>query len=176
MKIIFLDVDGVLLPIDSKDKNIPEDKIILLKELIDKTNAKIVLSSTWRLNANRENYEDKDYENLVKSLKNYEIEIYDYTPAKQIEMIKKEVITKSGMTIVNYVIDPYSTRGAEISEWLEKNEVSSFVILDDQDFYYELFSLKDNFVQIDNRYMGLEQIDTEKAKNILNSKTKIRTK
>jgi hypothetical protein len=91
-------------------------------------------------------------------------------------MIKKEVITKSGMTIVNYVIDPYSTRGAEISEWLEKNEVSSFVILDDQDFYYELFSLKDNFVQIDNRYMGLEQIDTEKAKNILNSKTKIRTK
>ncbi len=174
MKIIFLDVDGVMLPIGSKNKLIPEDKIIALKELIEETNSKVVLSSTWRINANREHYEDEDYENLVKSLKKHGIEIYDHTPAKQIKMIKNEVITKSGRQIVNYVIDPSSTRGAEINEWLEKNDVSSFVILDDQNFYYELFGLGDNFVKINDRYMGLEQIDIEKAKNILNTKQKTR--
>jgi hypothetical protein len=89
-------------------------------------------------------------------------------------MIKNEVITKSGRQIVNYVIDPNSTRGAEINEWLEKNDVSSFVILDDQNFYYELFGLGDNFVKINDRYMGLEQVDIEKAKNILNTKQKTR--
>ena len=47
MRIIFLDIDGVMLPIGSKDKNIPEDKIILLKELIMETDSKVVLSSTW---------------------------------------------------------------------------------------------------------------------------------
>ena len=176
MRVIFLDVDGVMLPIGSKDKNIPEDKIILLKELINETNSKVVLSSTWRLNANRKYYEDEDYINLVKSLKEYGIEIYDHTPAKQIKTIKNKLITKSGMTIVNYVTDPYSTRGAEISEWLENNETSSFVILDDQDFYYELFSLTDNFIKIKDPYKGLQKEDIENAKNILNQKPKTLTK
>ena len=125
MKIIFLDIDGVLLPIDSKDKIITEDKMLLLKELIQETNSKVVLSSTWRLNSNK----DKDYENLVKTLNNYEIEIYDHTPVKQIKMDKKQIITKSGTKIINYIINPYSTRGAEISEWLENHEVKSFAIL-----------------------------------------------
>ncbi|MBQ6547262.1 MAG: hypothetical protein IJL74_04630 [Bacilli bacterium] len=176
MKIIFLDIDGVMLPIGSKDKLIPEDKILLLKGLIEETDSKVVLSSTWRLNANRKFYEDEDYENLVKSLKKHEIEIYDHTPAKQIKTIKRQLVTKSGMTIVNYVTDPNSTRGAEISDWLKENETSSFVILDDQDFYFDLFGLKDNFVKINNPYMGLEQIDVEQAKNILNVKIKVREK
>ena len=176
MKVIFLDVDGVLLPIGSKDKKIPEEKIILLKKLVEETNSRIVLSSTWRLNANRENYEDVDYENLVKILNKYGLEIYDRTPAKQIKTVKNKIITKNGMTIVNYVIDRYSTRGAEISEWLENKSTESFVILDDQNFYYEFFSLEDNFVQIKDPYIGLQEIDIEKAKSILNIKRKIRIK
>ena len=76
------------------------------------------------------------------------------------------------MTIYDYVTDPYSTRGAEISEWLENNETSSFVIFDDQNFYYELFSLKDNFIKIKDPYKGLQKEDIEKAKIILNKKPK----
>ena len=53
MKVIFLDIDGVLNSLDCKEKIegylfVEDKKIALLKELIDATGAKIVLSSTWR--------------------------------------------------------------------------------------------------------------------------------
>ena len=53
MKIIFLDVDGVLNCKSSKSRcggflGIDDSKVKLLKEIIDITGAKIVLSSSWR--------------------------------------------------------------------------------------------------------------------------------
>lgn len=47
MKIIFLDIDGVLNYENSKSK-VEEEKVKLLKEIVDKTGAEIVLSSDWR--------------------------------------------------------------------------------------------------------------------------------
>ncbi|MFR1854625.1 MAG: HAD domain-containing protein, partial [Beduini sp.] len=53
MKIIILDIDGVLnceyckIKIDGVHF-VMDEKIILLKQLVDRTGAKIVLSSTWR--------------------------------------------------------------------------------------------------------------------------------
>ncbi len=62
MKIIFLDVDGVLNCHNTFKKQhekyiktgiweieIELSKVKLLKQIVDNTNAKIVLSSTWRL-------------------------------------------------------------------------------------------------------------------------------
>ena len=62
IKIVFLDVDGVLNSLNYTPVQdvkcvddlyvIEEEKIKLLKEIIIKTNAKIVISSTWRNNEN----------------------------------------------------------------------------------------------------------------------------
>lgn len=46
MKIIFLDIDGVLNT--NSDRNISDEKLIFLSELVSKTGAEIVLSSSWR--------------------------------------------------------------------------------------------------------------------------------
>ena len=46
MKIIFLDIDGVLNT--NSDRNISDEKLIFLSELVPKTGAEIVLSSSWR--------------------------------------------------------------------------------------------------------------------------------
>ena len=55
MKVIFLDFDGVLnsniFVLDPKQKApffLEDDKMLLLKNIIEKTNAKIVLSTSWR--------------------------------------------------------------------------------------------------------------------------------
>ena len=59
MKIIFLDIDGVLnsdeyfdkiknLNINGIENDIDIRKIILLKKSLDETGAKIVLTSSWR--------------------------------------------------------------------------------------------------------------------------------
>ena len=50
-KVIFLDVDGVLNSSRTlhEDISLEDDLISNLKELVDKTGAKIILSSSWRL-------------------------------------------------------------------------------------------------------------------------------
>ena len=88
-KIIFLDIDGVLNSIDyfaqTKDckgyTEIKPEKVKLLKEIIDRTGAQIVLSSTWRDLAQRENEpEHPMYTYLTDTLKEYGMEIVDHTP------------------------------------------------------------------------------------------------
>ena len=53
MKVIFLDIDGVLNSMSCKATIegfdfVEDEKVALLKEIIDLTGAKVVLSSTWR--------------------------------------------------------------------------------------------------------------------------------
>lgn len=51
MNIVFLDVDGVLTYSNYKNNetaNIDIEKVRLLKEICDKSNAKVVISSSWR--------------------------------------------------------------------------------------------------------------------------------
>ena len=46
-KIIFLDFDGVITTYKSKWK-LDQEKLDLLKEILDATNSEIVISSSWR--------------------------------------------------------------------------------------------------------------------------------
>ena len=113
MKIIFLDIDGVLnsdeyfdkiknLNINGIENDIDVNKIVLLKKSLDETGAKVVLTSSWR-------YTRKAQE-LKQLLLIYGI-IVDCTP----------------------FID--NERGIEIKKWLqEHNDVQDFVILDDEIF------------------------------------------
>lgn len=109
MKTIFLDVDGVLNFKNLKSK-IEDCKVKLLKEIVDKTNSQIVLSSDWRywLGTN-----DDDISLLIRVLSEHGMEIISSTP-----------MTKHGY------------RGAEIHQWINEwqgEAIENFIILDDGD-------------------------------------------
>lgn len=84
MRVIFLDIDGVL---NSKEffqnrqptqglNEIDEEKVKLLQQIVQATNAKIVLTSTWRVYDKT----DKVYQYLVDTLAKYDLSIFDCTP------------------------------------------------------------------------------------------------
>ena len=113
MKVIFLDIDGVLnsdeyvdrvkkTDIQGIERDIDIEKVKLLKRAIDETGAKVVLSSTWRYT--------KNARYLKELLANYGIRL-DSTP---------------------YIQDK---RGLEIKKWLSENQgVEDFLIIDDEIF------------------------------------------
>lgn len=113
MKVIFLDIDGVLNSDEYLDKvknsdiqgierDIDVEKVKLLKRAIDETGARVVLSSSWRYTRNARY--------LKELLANYGIRV-DSTP---------------------YIQD---IRGLEIKKWLSENQgVEDFIILDDEIF------------------------------------------
>ena len=142
MKIIFLDVDGVLNSLqDGSFVRLRTDSHLkLLKQIVDVTGAKIVLSSSWRIGPT------KARNNLLKRLEEYGLQIMDSTP----------------------VLSGASSRGDEIRQWLNesKYEIESFVILDDEDDMEE-FTAK-NLVQT-NTAVGLREKDASKCISMLNN-------
>lgn len=158
MKIIFLDIDGVLnsnIYINSLHGNfncvdkvyqIDPKAVELLNKITDATGAFIVVSSTWRIGFihNRAGLRGL----LIKA--NITGKMLDITP-------------------VNNAI-----RGDQIAEWLRdhkdlnKNrldkEIKSFIILDDNS---DMGKLKKRLVQTDHWY-GLQDSHVEKAIRMLN--------
>ena len=155
-KVIFLDIDGVLnyqlmweekvqhlrhkeLPADTPKgaHDICEKKVKLLNELIRSTDAKVVVSSSWRKNRS------------VESLQ----EVLDY------KGFKGEIIGKT--PYLNFAFDesfPYNysvPRGCEIKAWLETNKVKlntkmskvKYVILDDDSDM--LYCQREQYFRID---------------------------
>lgn len=161
MKIIFLDVDGVLnsqndLMIYRKKNNINhcilytevEDRPLkLLKEIVDKTAAKIVVSSSWRIGCKRSGEEsilgNRLFVKLETRLKEYGMNIYDITPS----------------------LGSRSQRGDEIREWLSKNPTDNFIILDDDSDMCEYREM-DNFIHTTYKY-GLTEELKDRAIKIL---------
>lgn len=141
MKIIFLDVDGVLnSELDSFDWYVQTDyHFELLKSLVDKTQAKIVLSSSWR--------KSKDSLETIKSrLQDFGIDVYDVTPS---------------------INSPDSKRGDEIRQWIDMQQdtsITSFVIIDDNSDMCEYTNT--NLVQTDIK-IGFQKQDYEKALKML---------
>lgn len=154
MKIIFLDVDGVLnnqIMYENRDDiigtrggKVSQKCIARLNMLTEATNAKIVLSSTWRADEGVEEY---------------------LTEAG----IKGEIIGKTPI-----LRDRFSLRGNEIHAWIVENEqligkpyheYHSFVILDDDSDM--LLWHKENFFWCDP-YAGLTPNLVYKATRLLN--------
>ena len=149
MKIIFLDIDGVLNDTEYRknhaglDKILSPEKIILLRQLAKKSGAEIVLTSTWRAYLFKKplfkNSEEKEY--LSDTLNSFGVHLYDLTPW----------------------IDA-SEKNLEIKEWLDKHSnIENYVILDDSVFDWD-YELEKYFVQVQD---GLSEKDVENAANLL---------
>ena len=149
MKIIFLDLDGVVnytkwyiseeyqgLTSD-QELDIDPSVIIRLNQLCDECNANIVISSSWKINPY---YKDR----LERAgLKN----IIDKTPDL--------IWLKPG----NY------SRGEEIDFWLNNHDnIENYIIIDDVDAFTE--KQQEHFLKINPMY-GFTDEDFSVAKNML---------
>ena len=163
MNIIFLDIDGVIIHENyknEKQENLDEEKITLLKNIVEETDSKIVLISNWRV-YNCEGEDKYPYSLLEKLLNKQGLSIYDDAPLFKLKLKGKE---KDGIKF-----DPYTTRGGEINTYLNKHqEIDNFVIIDDDNLEYDYFNFENNFIQTDKKN-GLTKEDVEKAINILNN-------
>lgn len=156
MKVIFLDIDGVLNSMDwykrrerypaprtmdqYNEKEFDPEAVRLLQGIIEKTGAKIVLSSTWRL-----------HEDNVEAIKKFVgIEILDLTP---------RMPRPAGTSV------EYCERGKEIDAWIEKNiedrgeVVDRYVIIDDDTDM--LPKQQEHFFHTDNKFGLTEPIAKE---------------
>ena len=153
MKAVFLDVDGVLNYIGCPFKIgsiyfVDDKKLKLLKQLIDRTGAKVVLSSTWRIgwfdlnNDAPDSMNARDFITLERKCHEHGIAFMSMTPILQ------------------------APRGEEIVAWLHRwkgQPVESFVILDDDN---DMQPYMDKLVQTDAT-RGLTQEDIDRACKIL---------
>ncbi|MGP1582949.1 MAG: HAD domain-containing protein [Candidatus Altimarinota bacterium] len=155
--IIFLDIDGVIIPYLNNENCPPkgtklgfgnmyftsDEAIGVLMALIKETDAKIVLSSSWR-----------GYEYGLSQLYNFLLEKYNFD-------LKKYVIGKTPRI---------GKRGIEIKEWLNKNKdkYNFFLILEDEPFDFDDDKLLlDNTCQ-PNCYKGLVKKDFYICQGIIN--------
>ena len=157
MKVIFLDVDGVLNSQQLFEKceddqliSVDEDNIKNLKTIVDATGAKIVLSSSWRYGWAEHSDAVQDWcQILVDILAKYDLKIID----------KTEYLSSG-------------RREDEIKDWLDKCEekIEGFVILDDGAYEWHRHGFDKHLVKTDFCTGGLREEDADKAIKILNKK------
>lgn len=135
--IVFLDVDGVLNSVDSaiafhhlkneieyhsRESQLDTVSIGLLKAVCEKTQAKIVVSSTWRIGRTVQDFTDL-------------FATYGWDDAPVIG--KTEILRHAGRI-----------RGDEIQMWLDEHAPTNYVIIDDDSDMRP--SQKANFVHVSN--------------------------
>ena len=169
-KVIFLDVDGVLNSNRTlyEDISLEDDLILNLKELVDKTGAKIILSSSWRLSteAVATLMDRLDKFGLVISGMTCDGVDLDWLEKYEFDTTKKYLDTKFDYD-ENRQIKITHDRGAEIFKWLHDHDDCVYVILDD-----EIEDIKPYFNEsaiVKTSYKtGLTKEDVKKAIQILN--------
>lgn len=148
LKIIFLDFDGVIST-HEKGMNLDQEKIALVEDIIKATDAKIVVSSSWRVGT-------RNADEFVEKLFNFHR--------------SRDKVT-SGSLFVDSIYDVTDTmgndRGEEVQRWVDEHidQIEQYVILDDENDYLDeqLF----NFVQTDE-YEGLTSREVKLCIKMLN--------
>ena len=152
MKIIFLDFDGVISTYE-KGWRFDGEKLYLLKEIVDKTDAKIVVTSSWKRGFT-------EVDNFIKSF---------YDKPRNKDLKKVTIFDWFAKSIYDITDNNGSWRGDEIQRWIDKHneEIESYVILDDDSDFRDnqLF----NFVQTDT-YEGITSREVKLCIKILNNK------
>ena len=134
MKIIFLDLDGVLIPsLEGISVSFDETCIKSLETLIVYTDADIVISSNWRTR-----HKLSEISNILRREK-----------------------FKFWYKIID-TIDVTINKCEGIIKWLEEHKVSSFVVYDDDDIgFYDNFIRTDEYVGLtkENVNQGVELLN-----------------
>lgn len=150
MKVIFLDFDGVITTPGSK-WNISIELVKRVKMICDKTDAKLVISSTWQHGNSAKEWLEESV--LMKSYKGW---------------LKKFFIDYTYDVTGRHAYNGSTARGAEIKAWLIKHpEVDNYVIIDDEDDMLDeqLF----HFVHTDWVF-GIQDREVTLAIDVLNNK------
>ena len=158
MKAIFLDIDGVIVTPTSLQSNAalgrePEefrcDRVSLayLGQLVARTGAKVVLSSSWRGDLDtRDPLLGAIVGNLLHQLESVGAPLFDVTPSL-----------------------PGADRSAEIGAWLDEHPCKAYVILDDRARFEERPDVaKGHLVLIENSD-GIRQEHFRRALDVLNA-------
>lgn len=155
MKAIFLDIDGVLNTPSSESRcgeyiGIDDEKVENLKKIVENTKAEIVLISTWK------KYWRK--EEKLKPLQDYSANYLD------------EKLAKQGLKAVDKTKDKsdgrYLSRGESVLEYVCRNSVENYIILDDCQFDYDGCYLTDYLIKT-KQAEGLTKAQAENACEIL---------
>lgn len=151
-KYIFLDFDGVInTPKGKFDKN----AVTNLRRLLERTDAKVVISSTWRL---------QGMEYIQQLWQEYQLpgEVIDLTPSCNSTNFSNVDGQEEWQGL-------HGCKGLEIAEWLRLNakEPYQYIILDDEEDF--LFSQREHLVKVEGS-KGLDKADVKVAIQILNTK------
>lgn len=120
VKIIFLDIDGVLNYGGCPDRapsnciGIADEKLSLLKQIVDVTNAKIVLISTWKFG-----WEKIEKDKMLKDC-----------------VYMDQQFANHGLTIYDATYDRGWNRGYGIINYINMSEdyIDSWIVIDDEVF------------------------------------------
>lgn len=155
MKVIFLDIDGVLNRQENgQDEVIEEEKVALLSGLIHQTGALLVLHSGWRFFFGESGKPlHPAGEKLIRTLKKHNLSLFGFTPDLSDETIRR---TRRFSLV----------KAKEILLWLQRQEttVETYVILDDLNLKNAITDIHQ--VKINGK-TGLTKRDIEKAAAIL---------
>lgn len=155
-KLIFLDIDGVLnhAGIDEKIRGcigILDSKLALLKEIVDKTGADIILTSTWKMDWEK----DAPYESL-NSYGRYMVDKFN----------------NIGLSIQDKTVDTSAPlRGKDIQNYIDSHNLHDtvYVIIDDDMFDFndeqKTRLIKTSFYSLEG---GLQKKHVEQAIKLLN--------
>lgn len=163
MKILFLDIDGVV-NMGRKPGvgfNWADEKCVqLLNDVLRETGAKVVISSSWRVGS--------ELQELANHFKNHfgiKADFIGMTPVINLEVDDEEFTTSA-------------PRAMEIRDWLNRHpEITNFAVIDDMDIFTN-FHNEINFEdqEIDQRFVrlsffgGLHEEAARDLKRILNDR------
>lgn len=153
MKVIFCDVDGVLISEEgfreaqfSDKQTVIFDKEALkwLKWLVEETGAGVVITSSWRPYSNAR--PTMSYFRLKSVLMHNRTPVISETPR----------LTQDGT----------SDRSDEIAAWLKTHDTEAFAVLDDNDRFSHHPEIREKWVSIDS-HVGLREDGARKAACLL---------
>ena len=154
MKVIFLDIDGVLNCYWSTSRcghyiGIDEDKVVRLRQIVEATGAEIVLSSSWREDWSKDENHNRECGRYID------------------RMLRKERLTILDKTGT----DRYNRRRKEIEDWMEGKDIEAYVILDDLDFDWGYSDCVNHWVEtsFSRADGGLQDEHVARAIEILNA-------
>mmetsp|Transcript_9795 Transcript_9795/g.27736 ORF Transcript_9795/g.27736 Transcript_9795/m.27736 type:complete len:348 (-) Transcript_9795:90-1133(-) len=159
LRLIFLDIDGVLLPIvaGSHNQTFPDRCLSALSRVLDATGATIVLSSTWRVDTSAIDHITEEFKRFAREHAGPLGEVLGF----------------------QYMTDPqnHSVRQWEIAQWLAsfdgRETVESWVALDDDESIVQDMRYADEFsghaVLVDSA-VGLTEENADAAIQILLSR------